>query len=128
METNTKSNQSNATNVSDVKARLAALGFKNTKNIGLNLFKQEIGETLIIKITSAFEEFETKEGDKLKYVSCVNLETGEEGHVWTGGQLYYKLTQMKDGFVGGTFALTYKGLNEDTDSKAFHEYDIIAAD
>ena len=126
MTPNTSSKAS--TKASDVKARLAALGFNKTKNLGLNLFKQEIDETIIIKITSSFEEFETKEGDKLKYVSCVNLETGEEGHIWTGGQLWYKLTQMKDGFIGGVFALTYKGLNESTDSKAFHDYDIVAAD
>lgn len=116
------------TKASDVKARLAALGFNKTKNIGLNILKQEVDETLIVKITSSFNEFVNKEGDVLKYVECVNLETGEEGHIWTGGQLAYKLEQMKDGFIGGTFALTYLGLNDRTDSKAFHEFDIIAAD
>lgn len=125
METqnNQKSNQS-----SDVRARLAKLGFNKTKNLGLNILKQEINESLIIKITSDFHEFTNKEDDVLKYVECTNLETGEEGHIWTGGQLAYKLKQMPDGFIGGVFALTYLGLNDRTDAKPFHEFDIVAAD
>ncbi len=112
-------------NINDVKARLQALGFGSARKVGLNILEQETGETLILKIESDFTDFVKKDGKTMKYLSATNLETGEEGCIWAGGQLQYQLKQMKDGFIGGVFAITYKGLI-DVEGEEMHQYDVLA--
>lgn len=115
----------NKTEIEAIRARLAALGFKNTKAIGLNILPFEKDQTLIVKITSDFQDFVKKDGKIMKYLTVTDLETGEEGNIWAGGQLVYQLRQMKDGFIGGVFAITYLGMN-DVDGEDMHQYNIKA--
>lgn len=109
-----------------LEARLKKLGLNGqTKTIGLNVLEMPVGETQILKIDSSFLEFKKKDGKTFKYLEVTNIETGETGNIWAGGQLVYQLTQMKDGFVGGIFAITYKGLI-DVDGEDMHQYDVLA--
>ena len=111
--------------LTDVQARLKALGFNTAKAIGLNILAMDAGDTLILKVDSDFQDFVKKDGKVMKYLSVTNLETGEEGNIWAGGQLVYQLKQMKDGFIGGVFAITYEGL-KDVEGEDMHQYNIKA--
>lgn len=115
------------TTAADVKARLSALGFNKVKSIGLNILPITEGQTRIVKITSGIESFIKKDDTVMKYVEAVDLETGEEGKLWAGGQMVYQLEQMFDGFIGGAFAITYLGLVDVEGIKSgVHQYNILA--
>lgn len=108
-----------------IEQRRARLGFNTAKAVGLNIIKMEAGETKFLKITSDFMKFPKKDGTELTYLEVIDLETGEEGNVWAGGQMVYQLKTMKDGFIGGSFQVTYSGLVT-VDNDEFHQYDIKA--
>lgn len=108
-----------------LEARLKKLGFTKTINVGLNILELKAGSTYILKIDSGFNDFMKKDGKVFKYLECTDLETGETGNIWVGGQLRYQLETMKDGFIGGVFAITYKGL-VDVNGEEMHQYDIKA--
>jgi len=105
--------------------RIAKLGFKSVKAVGLDIINLEVDETYILRIESEIKDFTKKDGKIMKYVEVTNLETGETGNIWTGGQLVYQLTRMKDGFIGGVFAITYKGL-VDVEGEEMHQYTLKA--
>lgn len=110
------------TNTNDVKARLAALGFKAAKAVGLNILTTPEGEPVFIKITAEMQDFQKKDGKVFKYIPVINLETGEEGNIWVGGQLRYQLEQFGK-YIGQSFILTYNGLT-DVDGEDMHQYDL----
>lgn len=112
------------TNINDVKARLAAVGFKGeTKAVGLNIFPMGTDESLILKVTGSLTPFTKKDGKVMTFLPVINIETGEEGNIWSGGQLTYQLNQVKDGYLNKTFVVTYKGLM-DVDGEDMHQYDL----
>lgn len=94
-------------------AKIAALGFKKEKNLGMNILAHNEGETVLVKITSGVQEFTTKDGDTHKFITVDNLETGEtEMTYWVSGGVKYQLETLKDGFIGGEFAITHLGKHE----------------
>lgn len=115
----------NMTEKQALQERLNKLGFKKTINVGLNILELKSGHTYILKIDSDFNDFIKKDGKTFKYLECTDLESGETGNIWAGGQLVYQLKSMKDGFIGGVFAITYKGL-VDVEGEEMHQYDIKA--
>lgn len=113
----------------EVKARLAKLGFNNVKTVGLNILPMLENQTRIVKINSEIAEFDKKDGmTTLSYIDVTDLETGEEGQIWSGGQLTKQLTKMEQGYIGGVFALTYTGTMYVEELKRdCHQYKIVAA-
>lgn len=106
--------------------KLAKLGFKKDKSLGMNILKQSEGETVLIKITSDVKEFQSKNGETYKYVTVDNLETGETDQTyWLSGQLVYTLKNQKDGFIGGLFAVTHLGQVK-VDGQNVNQFDVIA--
>lgn len=116
----------------ELKNRIAALGFNEAKRVGMNVLKQEVGETVLIKITSPIKKFESKEIDKATqkpktydYVECDNLETGDTGLTyWLSGQPRYQLEQTPN-FIGMSFAITYIG-QEIIDGQKINQFDMFA--
>lgn len=117
-------------NMEEVKARLAKAGFKNAKRLGMNVLKQEEGETVLIKVTGPISLFESNKIDpKTKlpatydYVTVTNLETGETDLTyWLSGQIKYQFNEMEN-YIGQAFAITAMG-KTDVDGTMINQFDI----
>lgn len=117
-------------NMEEVKARLAAAGFKGAKRLGMNVLKQNDGETVLIKVTGPISVFEsnkmdpkTKQPARYDYVQVTNLETGETDLTyWLSGQIKYQFNEMEN-YVGQAFAITALGKTE-VDGTEINQFDI----
>lgn len=126
--TSTKNNAKAKPDINDVQARLAKLGFKGSKRLGMNILEQEIGETVIITVTGPVTDFVSKQIDKktgepavYRFVNCTNVETGEADMTyWVSGQIVYEFEKM-DKYIGSTFAITALGQSEE----GFNQFDIL---
>lgn len=106
--------------------RLAKIGFKKDQCLGMNILKHNEGETVMVKITSAIEQFQAKSGETYDYVKVDNLETGETDMTyWLSGQIKYQLRKQTDGFIGGMFAITHLGQTK-VDGQNINQYDIVS--
>lgn len=118
--------QMNRTN--DIRERAKRLGFNSVQRLGLNPIRQEVGETLFLKIDSEIKTHvskkidpKTKELAKYDYVEVTNVETGEsEMTFWLSGIVKHYLNSATP-YVGKIFAITYNGLRE-TDEGEFNDY------
>ena len=131
MSQQTKNTEIKNNKNAELKARLAALGFKDVKRVGMNVLKQDVNETVFVKVTSEIKQFEAKEIDKntgkkkmYDYVEVTNLETGEENLTyWLSGQPRYQLEQTPN-YVGLSFAITYLG-QEVIDGQKINQFDMF---
>lgn len=116
--------------------KLAALGFKVDRRIGMNVLSLAEGDTAIVKIKGMPFVFEAKDGRTFDAVLVDNVETGEADQtMWLSGQLKSQLLTQADGFIGGIFAITHKGKveamvpDEETGQKVkrqVNQFDILA--
>jgi hypothetical protein len=111
-------------------AKLAALGFKKDRQLGMSILNLEENETVLVKVTSDVEVFTTKAGKEYERVIVDNLETGETDQtLWLSGQLRHTLRSQADGFIGGSFAITHLGQSEveiDGETRNVNNYDVMA--
>lgn len=114
----------------NAQAKLAALGFKKEKTLGLAILDLSEGESVAVQITSDVEVFETKQGKKLDYVNVTNLESGESDMtLWLSGQLKHTFQSQKDGFIGGKFLVSHLGKQEveiDGETRYVNQYEVMA--
>lgn len=111
-------------------ARMAKLGFKGAKQLGMNILNQEVGEPVFVKIEEAIADFEAKKIDPktkqpavYKFIRVTNLETGETGLTyWVSGQLRYLLEELGN-YTGRSFAITWLGKQE-TEDGDFNKFDV----
>lgn len=117
-------------NMDELRQRLAAAGFKGAKRLGMNVLKQNDGETVLIKVTGPISLFEsnkidpkTKQPATYDYVTVTNLETGETDLTyWLSGQIKYQFNEMEN-YIGQAFAITALGQSE-VDGTKINQFDI----
>ncbi len=121
-------------NISEIQAKLAAMGFKAGKNLGMNILKQNEGETVFIRVTGPIATFtskkidpKTKELAEYEYVTVDNLETGESDMTyWLSGQIRYQFEELEKAgqeYVGCSFAITSLG-QELVDGQKINQFNI----
>ena len=116
--------------ITDIQAKLAKLGFKGAKRLGMNILEHNVGETVIVRVTGPISVFESNKIDpktklpaKYDYVTVTNLESGEADMTyWLSGQIKYQFNQMEE-YVNQSFAITALGKTE-VDGTEINQFDI----